>query len=1369
MSKKYTISLDIGTTSVGWAVLDEFELAKKNKKIKEIEVDGSIKIKKKRTNLWGVRLFDEASTAEGTRLKRGARRRIARRTKRLKYLREIFEPYVKEFDPNFFIRLVESFLQNNDNFKKVKVDYPLFNGETGEGETYLDEKDYYKKYPTIYHLRSRLIENKDKADLRLIYLALHHILKYRGHFVNEGQSFNMENINVIQSLEDLDSVRNLAIHDFERMNEVLTNRKFSKSKKVFELKPEDNKEKFLYNAIVGLGIDLFKIFDNEEYKPSDTSEIPKASEFKYSLEAEKFEEKMAIIESVLQPEEIEVIQLGKNVYESIVLCNILTEKTLSLSMVKKFETHKNQLKELKDYAHEIGRYDELFKKDGIYTKYVENAKSMPRDEFYKQLEKLLGVSGQGEKKKSETHNDFYEKIKEDLEFENYLPKQRYRDNGSIPYQIHEHELKEILKNQSVYYPFLGEIINIKTETEEGIKTTEEYKIQTLMKFRIPYYVGPLTQALNGEIGHKKSDKSRFAWMQKNKGKEDTKITPWNFSEVVDKEASAVEFIERMTAFCTYLPEEKVLPDNSLIYQEFKIYNELIIGGWYGSKGEKIFFDSSLRKQIVDKLFKNYKKVSAKQMVAFLHEEKYTPDEISVKRLFGIDTVVSSPKYNTSYSTYIDLKNAGIEESLIEERKDIFEQIIKWATIFEDKKILKKTITDANENAWNNLLTEDQVKSLSKLRYKGWGRLSKKLLTGIKASNGKSILDNLKEEEYKNFMRLLEDEQIKEAIKEAELNEKDVSKLDYSLVSDLAGSPALKKGIWQSLKIIKELESFLGRENIDKIVVEMARGTEGGRTTTRKKQIEKFYDKSSKVSQSLKEEFENAEEKSFDNERIFLYFLQNAKCMYSGEALSISELSSYEVDHIIPQSYTTDNSFDNKVLVKRAANQNKGGDVPSKEVINRMSLFWDKLSGNGQVSKKKLSNLNRGTLTDEAKEGFINRQLVETRQISKHVANILSEYFSNTKTEILTPKAGLTSQFRRGFVYVTADEFKENAEKYYEMAKKYNKTEEDLQFNSKFYRVYFHPGFIKNRDINDHHHAHDAYLNAVVANYVYKTRPDLKNMWVYGEYQKKSEKEMGKYAAQRDKFFKQLLTGMKEDVWKLVDIETGEITELYADEVIKGIEKTLDFRNVNVVKMSENQKGAFSKEGNLKAGQGSLRRKNNLPIERYGGSNAESTNIAVLGFNKKGEISIESFFLSDKNQIKDKKLIIKKFQIYKTVSGYSRYLTAPGEAQKATQYKGEADNFYSLIEFALKNGLINSNKINEEVYKKYDSLEHENKEKVLKNLMKLCARGTSRGLTSLKLIGLPTDIRYVTSKDLISIGTTIIYQSSTGLYETHKKL
>ncbi|MGH2251941.1 hypothetical protein ACQ1Y7_15605, partial [Enterococcus faecalis] len=77
----------------------------------------------------------------------------------------------------FFARLQESFLVPEDkNWHR----HPIF-------AKLEDEVAYHERYPTIYHLRKKLADSSEQADLGLIYLALAHIVKYRGHFLIEGK------------------------------------------------------------------------------------------------------------------------------------------------------------------------------------------------------------------------------------------------------------------------------------------------------------------------------------------------------------------------------------------------------------------------------------------------------------------------------------------------------------------------------------------------------------------------------------------------------------------------------------------------------------------------------------------------------------------------------------------------------------------------------------------------------------------------------------------------------------------------------------------------------------------------------------------------------------------------------------------------------------------------------------------------------------------------------------------------------------------------------------------------------------------------------------------------------------------------------
>ena len=124
-ASNYTIGLDLGTGSVGWAVTDE---------------NGEL-YSRHGTRTLGARLFPSAETAAATRLKRGQRRRYDRRRQRLDYLQSLFAADMDKIDPEFFIRLRQSALIPADRTEAFAVDerHALFNG------TDFTESEYYRQ------------------------------------------------------------------------------------------------------------------------------------------------------------------------------------------------------------------------------------------------------------------------------------------------------------------------------------------------------------------------------------------------------------------------------------------------------------------------------------------------------------------------------------------------------------------------------------------------------------------------------------------------------------------------------------------------------------------------------------------------------------------------------------------------------------------------------------------------------------------------------------------------------------------------------------------------------------------------------------------------------------------------------------------------------------------------------------------------------------------------------------------------------------------------------------------------------------------------------------------------------------------------
>ncbi len=1320
--KNYTIGLDIGTNSVGWAVIDEdFNLVQGKKKITE-----NGKVRKSRVNLWGARLFDAAKTANennsGRRAKRTTRRRLARRRNRLRYLQAIFAEPMKAVDENFFHRLETSFL----NEKKSGF-HPLFPTEELE-------KAYYQKYPTIYHLRHHLMESTEKADLREIYLAIAHIMKARGHFLIEGE-LSGKNGSVEETFKQfVDSYNQtfaeqadgslINLVNFDDLSPSDLTEKLSakvRADKVWNT--TDKKQKSFYEflkLIVGNQGNFKTSFGLEE-------------DAKLQMSKDSYDEDLSTLLAQISDEYVDVFELAHEVYNAVALAGILGKHTtISAAMVARFEKHNRDLQALKRELP-VAEYQDFYNdstKNG-YAGYIEGHTTQA--DFYAEVKKL-------------TH-----KFDADIDAENFCRKQRTFDNGSIPHQIHQRELEAILENQGQFHPFLKENAG---------------KILQIFKFRIPYYVGPLTD--------KHSD---FAWLTR---KSDEAIRPWNLEEVVDIGKSATVFIEKMTNFDTYLPDEKVLPKHSMLYEKYSVYNELTKVQYQDEQGNWQYFSTDEKQKIFEHLFKKSKKVTVKNIQDFVKNEL----NIEGTTISGLEK-----SFNASYATYNDFVKLSVPLSALTDAE--LEDIVKILTVFEDRKMRKQQLLPYKEKLATSF------DALVKKHYTGWGRLSERLINGLRDKESrKTILDFLMDDQaaHRNLMQLINDDGLtfKAQIAKAQSVSADESLTE--IVQALAGSPAIKKGILQSLKVVDELVKFMGCPP-SKIVVEIAREnqtTQKGkdRSQARKKQLEE-------VGVKLSKDFEN---EKLQNDRLFLYYLQDGKDAYTGDTLDISNLSQYDIDHIIPQAFTTDNSIDNRVLVSQAANRAKGDAIPSMDIGKNRKADWERWRKQGRISERKflsLTKAERGGLTEDDKAGFIKRQLVETRQITKHVANILDSQFNTQKdengelirtTKVITLKSALASQFRK---------------------------------------IY---GFYKVREINDFHHAHDAYLNAVVANALLKMYPQLEKEFVYGEFRHQGYRnyKSAQKATEKRNFYMNLMKNFeKEKVW---DSETGEV--YWDKENIATVKRMLSYKPT-VVKKVEVQKGQFSKESILPHGESNklIPRKKNWDTTKYGGFDSPNAAYTVAISYEKGKskkfmqtlvaitiMECEAFekeplkFLEDRGFTNPKLLMkLPKYSLYEFEDGRRRLLVSANEAQKGNQIAFErqlaeflyAVNHYDKIknqesgesygkfvdehfglfgkviaqvaDSAERYGLANKKLADkmQEVQENLASYTIDDLRKAVIGFVNITSAGTTNIGSALKAIGGPVKdaarVRYTTAVDTNIFDATLISQSITGLYETRRKL
>lgn len=1272
-SKKYYLGLDMGTDSCGWCVTDDkYNIIRSHKKT--YDSDGKL-IKREGCHLWGARLFGPANTAKNRRLNRTARRRLARRRRRIILLRELFQPEMDKVDPNFFRRLDQSNLWNEDKDKELQMEHNfLFNDKD------LTDKEYYKDFPTIYHLREAMVNGltindhyydpKKQFDIREVYLVLAHMIKYRGNFLMEGdvKASVVDSAYLKQSFDNIDAIlinlnngeddeneddkidpSECCFNVDEKKASILANEIFQKINKVSYLEDEEGKlfgkfnskdirKKILKLINGGSGVKLKDFLPKEIL--ADHFGDDEYGDKKIDLSSETLEDD---IDGFDLPENYNYIILeAKKIYDFRTVAYLLHGKRLLCdAMVHVYDEHKEQLAALKrlykkfatkeqyyfmfrdsaildgddsddeedkeeskdkkkkkaSYVSYIGytkingkrkhtgahitkeeKIDdliEIIKKDigfsiGKYAKYIiskENAykkdkkekeklkegaykvrlsNNNPNDEetfFYTTNDETLA----GKEKKDNPYSFEDSKEKKDsvlimkaLEGKiRFLPRQNSRNNGVFPYQLNLNEMKTIIENQSEYYPFLKD----KAPSFPDGKT-EEYKIVSLLKFKIPYYIGPLSQPND----YVRDDKRDNHWVQFKGENNQGIINPWNFSQIVDLEGTADKFISNLTNYCTYIFGENTLPKESLIFQAYKVLNDLNnlkVNGSLISKEDKDY--------IIQNVYLKKKKIKGKDILnALKHKYKDEPS-ITTKgsgKSIGEDEV-DLTMFNSSLSSFIDMSDSnafGPEFYKDSSKFELAEKVIELITIVEDKDLLKERLKKLG-------LSDNQVNFLSRKNYSGWAPLSRKLIDGItidcvNENTGEAypvtIIDVMRDTPL-NFMEIYETKNsqfsgFKEKV--AELNdEKNICRDD--LIDESYASPAMKRSVRQTFKVIDELKNTLNIDHFDRIFVEATRapGEAGKMVKSRKKQLQEAYDAAKDlVDQELRDDLEKQTDDQLRRKKVYLYFMQLGKSVYSGEKIDLDKLDeNYDIDHIIPQAKLKDDSFNNMVLVERELNNKKQDNYPipstiiseqGRKWIQKLAKIKDKNKRSYFMPKDKANRLLRPEskqLTSDELNGFINRQLTLTNQSVKAVCDILKMTEKGSKTEkgseVVYSKANLVSDFR--------------------------KLCGDLRPS--------YDAFVKVRDINDFHHANDAYLNIVVGNVYYEK---FNNFYIYNriDYDNNGKKDLSVLAS---KLFTKTQTDNKTGIvyWeahfhneKEIDANGKERTIKVRDE---GTESTFD--------------------------------------------------------------------------------------------------------------------------------------------------------------------------------------------------------------------
>ena len=215
------------------------------------------------------------------------------------------------------------------------------------------------------------------------------------------------------------------------------------------------------------------------------------------------------------------------------------------------------------------------------------------------------------------------------------------------------------------------------------------------------------------------------------------------------------------------------------------------------------------------------------------------------------------------------------------------------------------------------------------------------------------------------------------------------------------NPVVRRAVSQTIRVINAVVREYGAPEV--VRVELAR--EMGKPYDVRTQMTKKQEANAKRNEELRQQIKKikgAEPTGQDIVKFKLFQDQNGVCLYSGQNLDITRLfeAGYvDVDHIIPYSISFDDSYTNKVLVRSPENRQKGNRIPA-DYFKSDPARWQRFETlvNTQVHNwKKKRNLLTQVLSEEQKNGFKQRNLVDTQYIARVIYNLINDHLQFAET------------------------------------------------------------------------------------------------------------------------------------------------------------------------------------------------------------------------------------------------------------------------------------------------------------------------------------------------------------------------------------
>ncbi len=458
-------------------------------------------------------------------------------------------------------------------------------------------------------------------------------------------------------------------------------------------------------------------------------------------------------------------------------------------------------------------------------------------------------------------------------------------------------------------------------------------------------------------------------------------------------------IAKMVGKCTFEKEKLRAPKNAYSSERFVLLQNLN-NMTISSFGDKRKLKKGEKEKIIEEAYKKkeLKYTAIRKLLALEENQRFSNLSYGKQDI----SKVENSKFISMLGNY-SINKSGISVELSNKLKantDKLDAVIEILTFRKSDKTITNGLKDLG-------ISDDDITKLLEITFSGTLNLSFKAI--------KKILPYLEEGDVYS-------EACEKAGYDFRLGGVEFEKnvLLPALGKDVIANPVVLRAVSQTRKVVNAIIRKYGSPYT--IHVEVARDLAKS-YSERDKQV-KANKKRELENNKTKEEIEALGASNVTGKLITKYRLyqeQDCKCIYSGTPLDldrvINDPSYTDIDHIIPYSRSMDDSFNNKVLCLAGENRQKSNRTPREymEYMNRDLDKFEKIVMAQKISYKKKENLLRKSFTREDSKDWKERNLNDTRYISRFISGYLSKalvfWGDELKKRVYMVPGKLTAQLR----------------------------------------------------------------------------------------------------------------------------------------------------------------------------------------------------------------------------------------------------------------------------------------------------------------------------------------------------------------------